>query len=48
MALFYKRSDRFQEGEKKGKEVRVMQVGFQYYFVPNKVNLEGSRTVKVI
>ncbi|QKE06052.1 ABC transporter ATP-binding protein [Bacillus cereus] len=43
---FYKRSDRFQEGEKKGKEVRVMQVGFQYYFVPNKVNAEGSRTVK--
>ena len=43
---FYKRSDRFQEGEKKGKEVRVMQVGFQYYFVPNKVNVEGSRTVK--
>ena len=23
-----------------------MQVGFQYYFVPNKVNIEGSRTVK--
>ncbi|MGE1024002.1 ABC transporter ATP-binding protein [Bacillus cereus group sp. MYBK181-1] len=43
---FYKRSDRFEQGEKKGKEVRVMQVGFQYYFVPNKVNIEGSRTVK--
>ncbi|PEE33658.1 multidrug ABC transporter permease [Bacillus cereus] len=43
---FYKRSDRFEQGEKKGKEVRVMQVGFQYYFVPNKVNVEGSRTVK--
>ncbi|HDR8092202.1 TPA: ABC transporter ATP-binding protein [Bacillus cereus] len=43
---FYKRSDRFQQGETKGKEVRVMQVGFQYYFVPNKVNIEGSRTVK--
>ncbi|MGQ7727750.1 MULTISPECIES: ABC transporter ATP-binding protein [unclassified Bacillus (in: firmicutes)] len=43
---FYKRSDRFEQGEKKGKEVRVMQVGFQYYFVPNKVNAEGSRTVK--
>lgn len=43
---FYKRSDRFERGEKKGKEVRVMQVGFQYYFVPNKVNAEGSRTVK--
>ncbi|EOO65437.1 multidrug ABC transporter permease/ATP-binding protein [Bacillus cereus VD196] len=43
---FYKRSDRFEQGEKKGKEVRVMQAGFQYYFVPNKVNAEGSRTVK--
>ncbi|MDZ4494656.1 ABC transporter ATP-binding protein [Bacillus cereus] len=43
---FYKRSDCFEQGEKKGKEVRVMQVGFQYYFVPNKVNAEGSRTVK--
>ncbi|MGM1383100.1 MULTISPECIES: ABC transporter ATP-binding protein [unclassified Bacillus cereus group] len=43
---FYKRSDRFEQGEKKGKEVRVMQVGFQYYFVPNKVNAEGSWTVK--
>ncbi|PFW57829.1 multidrug ABC transporter permease [Bacillus cereus] len=43
---FYKRSDRFEKGETKGKEVRVMQVGFQYYFVPNKVNIEGSRTVK--
>ncbi|MFJ8367076.1 ABC transporter ATP-binding protein [Bacillus cereus] len=43
---FYKRSDRFEQGETKGREVRVMQVGFQYYFVPNKVNAEGSRTVK--
>lgn len=43
---FYKRSDRFEQGETKGKEVRVMQVGFQYYFVPNKVNLEGARSVK--
>lgn len=43
---YYKRSDRFEQGEKKGKEVRVMQVGFQYYFVPNKVNIEGTRSVK--
>ncbi|PFU42145.1 multidrug ABC transporter permease [Bacillus cereus] len=42
----YKRSDRFEEGEKKGKEVRVIQVGFQYYFVPNKITLEGTRSVK--
>ncbi|EOV9528439.1 ABC transporter ATP-binding protein [Bacillus cytotoxicus] len=43
---YYKRSDRFQQGEKKGKEVHVIQVGFQYYFVPSKMNLEGSRVVK--
>ncbi|PEO61422.1 multidrug ABC transporter permease [Bacillus toyonensis] len=43
---YYMRSDRFAQGEKKGKEVRVIQVGFQYYFVPNKVNIEGSRSVK--
>ncbi|WP_144466605.1 ABC transporter ATP-binding protein [Bacillus nitratireducens] len=42
----YKRSDRFEEGKKKGKEVRVIQVGFQYYFVPNKITLEGTRSVK--
>ncbi|UNP77136.1 ABC transporter ATP-binding protein/permease [Bacillus nitratireducens] len=42
----YKRSDRFEEGEQKGKEVRVIQVGFQYYFVPNKITLEGTRSVK--
>ena len=43
---FYKRSDRFEQGEQKGKEVRVIQVGFQYYFVPNKITLEGTRSVK--
>ena len=24
----------------------MIQVGFQYYFVPNKITLEGSRSVK--
>lgn len=43
---WYKRSDRFEQGEHKGKEVRVIQVGFTYYFVPNKVTLEGTRSVK--
>ncbi|MEH7455992.1 multidrug ABC transporter permease [Bacillus pseudomycoides] len=43
---WYKRSDRFEKGETKGKEVRVIQAGFQYYFVPHKINLEGTRSVK--
>ncbi|PFK30265.1 multidrug ABC transporter permease [Bacillus cereus] len=43
---WYKRSDRFEQEEHKGKEVRVIQVGFTYYFVPNKVTLEGTRSVK--
>lgn len=45
-STWYKRSDRFEQGEHKGKEVRVIQVGFTYYFVPNKVTLEGTRSVK--
>ncbi|MCX2826221.1 ABC transporter ATP-binding protein [Bacillus pseudomycoides] len=43
---WYKRSDRFEQGEQKGKEVRIIQVGFTYYFVPNKVAAEGTRSVK--
>ncbi|EEM06725.1 ABC transporter [Bacillus pseudomycoides] len=43
---WYKRSDRFEQGEQKGKEVHIIQVGFTYYFVPNKVAAEGTRSVK--
>ncbi|WP_459500412.1 ABC transporter ATP-binding protein [Bacillus sp. C1] len=43
---WYKRSDRFEQGEQKGKEVHVIQVGFTYYFVPNKIAAEGTRSVK--
>ncbi|WIY62079.1 ABC transporter ATP-binding protein [Bacillus arachidis] len=43
---WYKRSDRFEQGEQKGKEVRIIQVGFTYYFVPNKIAAEGTRSVK--
>ncbi len=46
MAPFISEAIASRKVRKKEKEVRVMQVGFQYYFVPNKVNLEGSRTVK--
>lgn len=41
---WYKRSDRFAKGEEKGAEVRILQIGFQYYFVPNKISLEGTRS----
>lgn len=43
---WYKRSDRFKAGEQKGKEVRIVQIGRDYYFIPNKVSLEGTRSVK--
>ncbi|CAM4189805.1 multidrug ABC transporter permease [Bacillus manliponensis] len=43
---WYKRTDRFQEGEMKGKEVRVLQIGFQYYFIPSKVIAGGEQSVK--
>lgn len=43
---WYKRTDRFQEGEMKGKEVRVVQIGFQYYFIPSKITIEGKQSVK--
>ena len=32
-AIFYKRSDNFAEGEPKGKEVRILQVGSQFVWV---------------
>lgn len=43
---WYKRSDRFEAGEKKGKEVRIVQIGRDYYFIPNKLSFEGTRSVK--
>lgn len=43
---WYKRADRFQEGEMKGKEVRIIQIGFEYYFIPSKVSIEGKQSVK--
>ncbi|MEI4803473.1 ABC transporter ATP-binding protein [Bacillus sp. FJAT-51639] len=43
---WYKRSDRFEAGEQKGKEARIVQIGRDYYFIPNKLSLEGTRSVK--
>ncbi len=42
----YKREDRFQPGEAKGKEVRVLQVGRQFVFVDGALAFDGKRDWK--
>jgi ATP-binding cassette subfamily B multidrug efflux pump len=42
---WYKRQDHFAPGEAKGREVRVLQVGRDYYFVGQAVPFDGKRTV---
>ncbi len=41
----YKRADHFAEGEVRGEEVRVLQFGRDYYFVPNAIAFDGAREV---
>ncbi|MEC0210838.1 ABC transporter ATP-binding protein [Paenibacillus ehimensis] len=41
----YKRQDRWAEGETKGREVRVLQVGRSYYFVDGALRFDGQRSV---
>ncbi|MBM7659974.1 ATP-binding cassette subfamily B protein [Bacillus mesophilus] len=40
----YKREDYFAEGESKGSEVRILQAGRSYYFVPESIEFDGERT----
>ncbi|WP_246070547.1 ABC transporter ATP-binding protein [Paenibacillus kobensis] len=40
----YKREDHFKEGEAKGHEVHILQVGGQFVFINEPVVLEGKRT----
>lgn len=43
--LYYKRDDRFEAGESKGREVRVLQSGRSFYFINEPVvRSEGERT----
>ncbi|TLS38998.1 ABC transporter ATP-binding protein [Pseudalkalibacillus caeni] len=42
---YYKRSDHFEPGEEKGKEVRILQVGREYYFIGGPVSFDGERKV---
>ncbi|MCA1059652.1 ABC transporter ATP-binding protein/permease [Rossellomorea aquimaris] len=42
---WYKREQYFMEGETKGKDIRILQVGRAFYFVPAPVSFDGERTV---
>lgn len=41
---FYKRGAYFGKGEAKGKEVRVIQIGKDFYFIPESIPFDGKRT----
>ncbi|WP_156396913.1 ABC transporter ATP-binding protein [Paenibacillus sp. Soil724D2] len=41
--ILYKRSDNFAEGEPKGKEVRILQVGSQFVWVDQPIAFDGVR-----
>jgi ATP-binding cassette, subfamily B, multidrug efflux pump len=43
---WYKREQYFIGSETKGKEVRVLQIGREFYFVPEAVAFDGKRSVK--
>ena len=41
----YKRGDRFADLERRGQEIRIVQVGRDYYFVPKALELDGVRQI---
>ncbi|UNK16613.1 ABC transporter ATP-binding protein/permease [Paenibacillus sp. N3/727] len=44
---YYKRGDRFKEGESQGQEVRILQAGKSFYFINEQVvRAEGERTFR--
>jgi len=43
---WYKRIDHFGEEEKKGKEVRILQVDRSYYFIPSAIAFDGRRAIE--
>lgn len=40
---WYKREDYFEPGEEKGKEVHILQVQRDYYFIPGEIQFDGDR-----
>ncbi|KMM37288.1 ABC transporter ATP-binding protein [Guptibacillus hwajinpoensis] len=43
---WYKRSDNFESGEEKGSEVRILQVGRDYYFIDQSIAYDGERLIQ--
>jgi ATP-binding cassette, subfamily B, multidrug efflux pump len=43
---WYKREDHFEEEEQRGKEVRILQVGRDYYFIDRTIEFDGERSVQ--
>ncbi|GIN86457.1 multidrug ABC transporter permease [Heyndrickxia sporothermodurans] len=41
---YYKRDQYFHNGEKKGTEVRIIQVGKSFYFITEKIKMDGERS----
>jgi ATP-binding cassette subfamily B protein len=41
----YKRADRFKEGEPRGAEARIIQVGSSFYWIPRAIEFDGHRSV---
>jgi len=41
----YKRADHFAPGEERGGEVRILQIGREYYFIPQPIAYDGARSV---
>ncbi|MGB7999218.1 MAG: ABC transporter ATP-binding protein [Anaerobacillus sp.] len=43
---WYKRSDHFDSAEEKRNEVRILQVGRDYYFIDNPIEFDGERAIQ--
>ncbi|MGR3763396.1 ABC transporter ATP-binding protein [Rossellomorea sp. NS-SX7] len=43
---WYKREQYFNSGEQKGDEVRILQMGREFYFIPAAISFDGERKVK--
>jgi ATP-binding cassette subfamily B multidrug efflux pump len=42
----YKRADRFQNHDRKGKEIRILQIGRNYVLIKSHIEFDGNRTFK--
>jgi ATP-binding cassette, subfamily B, multidrug efflux pump len=42
---WYKRSDHFENNEAKGEEVRILQIGRDYYFIDEPIAFDGERSI---